>query len=171
MNTNSYNVFWVTGLSGCGKTTFAKILKQECDRNNYHTIFIDGDIIRDILGNTKAYDAASRLQTSYQYARLCRFLVSQQTYVICATISLFHEIQAWNRQHIPGYVEIFLDRPIETLTQQDNKNLYHQALSGNINNVVGVDIIAEYPKNPDYHLKNIDLDDYHFHAKKIIDML
>ena len=34
-------------------------------------------------------------------ARLCRLLAEQGTDVVCATISLFHEVQRWNRENIP----------------------------------------------------------------------
>ena len=45
-------------------------------------------------------------------SRLCRLLASQGTDVVCATISLFHEVQSWNRDNIPGYCEIYLQVPM-----------------------------------------------------------
>jgi len=41
---------------------------------------------------------------------------------------------------------------MEELKKRDPKNLYKKAEKGQINNVYGVDLYAEYPKNPDVHL-------------------
>ena len=46
-------------------------------------------------------------------ARLCRLLAGQGFDVVCATISLFHEVQRWNRENIPNYREIYLRVPID----------------------------------------------------------
>ena len=47
---------------------------------------------------------------------------------------------------------MFIDVPIEELRRRDPKNLYKKAMEGKIKNVYGVDLKAEYPKNPDIHL-------------------
>ena len=41
---------------------------------------------------------------------------------------------------------------MEELIKRDPKNLYEKAMEGKIKNVYGVDLKAEYPKNPDIHL-------------------
>ena len=43
---------------------------------------------------------------------------------------------------------------MKTLFKRDNKNLYKPALSGQINNVVGIDIPFEEPQNPDTTIEN-----------------
>ena len=39
-------LYWVTGLSGSGKTTISKVLYKEIKKNNRNTVFLDGDIMR-----------------------------------------------------------------------------------------------------------------------------
>lgn len=157
------NLFWVTGLSGSGKTTFAKKLLERLNSTDKKTILLDGDVMREIFENDLDYSLQARLKTAHQYSRLASFLIKNDVNVICSTISLFHEIQEWNRKNIHGYIEIFVKVDLEELVKRDSKKIYSQAKSGKLKNVVGVDITPEFPKNPDIILDNIletDLEDY-----------
>lgn len=139
-------VFWVTGLPGSGKTTFACALKQALAPDN--AILLDGDTLRKILNNF-SYEPEARKELALQYSKLAQMLAEQGCVVIVATVSLFHEIQAWNRAHIPGYIEIFLNTNPDTLIKRNQKDLYQ----GQHTNVVGRDLLPEYPINPDYTLQ------------------
>lgn len=168
MNNQQYgHVFWITGLSGSGKTSFSDILQQQFSANNIPFIVIDGDVIRDIFGETTDYDRDSRLKLAYRNARLCKFLSHQGMNVICATISLFHEVQDWNHQHITHYHEIFIKRDIEILIAEDHKNIYRKAKVGDMKNVVGIDITPEFPKNPDMIIDHSPIEALHDYADKI----
>ena len=70
--------------------------------------------------------------------------------MVCATISLFHEVQDWNRSNIEHYIEIFLDSPLSVLRDRDRKELYGRVGGSGAKNVVGVDIEPEWPKRPDF---------------------
>ena len=146
-------VYWVTGLAGSGKSTLAKLLWQSLREIGQPCVLLDGDILREVLG-TFGYDQASRLEGAQKNAHLCRMLSNQGIPVVCATISLFHEIHVWNREHIPGYIEIFLEVPMDVLIQRDQKGLYSAALKGQQSNVVGIDIQPEWPLKPDITLNN-----------------
>jgi glutamine kinase len=84
--------------------------------------------------------------------KLCRMLAGQGFDVVCSTISLFHDVQRWNRQNIPRYIEIFVRAPLEELKRRDTKGIY-LAANGSAN-VVGLDIEAEFPEDPDLILDN-----------------
>ena len=114
-------------------------------------ILLDGDELREILSN-KGYSRDERLQTALKYSRLCSLIVKQKVNVVIGVIGLFNDVHQWNRQNIPGYIEIFIDVSMEELIKRDPKNLYEKAMEGKIKNVYGVDLKAEYPKNPDIHL-------------------
>ncbi len=146
-------VYWITGLAGSGKSTLAGALWHSLREAGQTCVLLDGDIFREVLGSF-AYDRASRLEAAQKNANLCRMLSNQGIPVVCATISLFHDIQAWNREHIPGYVEIVLDVPMDVLIQRDQKGLYSAALKGEQSNVVGIDIQPEWPLKPDITLNN-----------------
>ena len=145
------NCFWITGLSSAGKTTLSKMLSAKLRSEGNPVIFLDGDELRDVFSN-KDYHREARLQTALKYSRLCSLIVKQKINVVIGVIGLFNEVHQWNRQNIPGYIEIFIDVPMEELIKRDPKNLYEKAMEGKIKNVYGVDLKAEYPKNPDIHL-------------------
>ena len=46
-------LYWITGLSGSGKTTISKFFYKEMKKINRNTIFLDGDIMRGILASYK----------------------------------------------------------------------------------------------------------------------
>ncbi|PIQ27994.1 adenylyl-sulfate kinase [bacterium (Candidatus Blackallbacteria) CG17_big_fil_post_rev_8_21_14_2_50_48_46] len=145
-------VYWLTGLAGSGKSTLGKQLWQTLRSAGQATVYLDGDVLREVFGKTKGYSRAERLELAWRYSHMCHMLSIQGLNVVCATISLFHEVQAWNRKNLPGYIEIFLDTPFEILQERDQKSLYSKALAGEIKEVVGVDIEPEWPQKPDIHL-------------------
>lgn len=143
-------VFWITGLSGSGKSTVAGVLHAKLRIMGLPTVMVDGDAVRDLLLRDSRTDRAGRLQIAEFNARFCRFLCLQGLQVVCATISLFHSVQAWNRIEIPNYVEILLTTPLDVIEARDSKGLYARARSGNVTNVVGIDIPPEWPRTPDF---------------------
>ena len=154
METRSGTVFWLTGLSGSGKTTLGKALTNALKCQGHPVIFFDGDQLREITGHLFGHEQEERLQASLVYARLCHTLAAQSFHVVCATISLFHETQRWNRHHIPNYIEIFLDIPLSHLIERDSKKIYMRAQKGQLSNVVGIDIVPEFPQKPDIAINN-----------------
>lgn len=147
-------VFWLTGLSGSGKTTIGEQLTKRLRNLGLPVIFLDGDVLREIFNGHFGHDLDSRKAASMHYAKLCNMLVSQHIYVVCATISLFHDTQEWNRNNIENYLEIFISVPLDELIKRDSKHIYTRAKSGELKNVVGIDIQPEYPKQADIVIFN-----------------
>jgi phosphohistidine swiveling domain-containing protein len=85
---------------------------------------------------------------------LCRMLAEQGIDIVCATISLFHDVQRWNRANIPRYSEIYVRVSWEELRRRDTKGIYSVASDGQKSNIVGLDIAAETPEAPDLILDN-----------------
>lgn len=156
MNNRQGVVFWLTGLSGSGKTTIGTELTHRLRAQNLPVMFLDGDHLREITGNSFGHDREQRLQASLLYARLCNMIAAQKIHVVCATISLFHQTQQWNRDNIKNYLEIFIDVPLPELIKRDPKKIYSRAQSGELKNVVGIDIPAEFPLHPDLTIQNYD---------------
>jgi len=146
------NVFWITGLSGAGKTTLCMNLVKYLKERGHPVIMLDGDDLREVLGVNSAHGKDDRLQLAMRYARLCRTLASQGINVAIATISMFHAVQEWNRNNLPGYMEIFLDVPLHELIRRDSKQLYARAAKGEVNNVAGLDFEVDKPISPDIHI-------------------
>ena len=143
-------VFWITGLSGSGKSTLASFVKSSLMARGLPTVLLDGDELRELHQNLGGgYDRDSRLRTAKFNSSLCKLLADQNLYVVCPTISLFHEIQEWNRKNVERYAEIFIKANIEDLKKIDIKKIYSNYDKGRIDNVVGCDLTAEYPEKPD----------------------
>ena len=142
-------VFWITGLSGAGKTTLGRELCSRLRAAGRPVTFLDGDALRSVIAEDLGHSADDRRRSAMRNARLCRLLAEQGADVVCATISLFHEVQHWNRENIPGYHEIYLRVPIDELRRRDSKGIYAGAQRGDVRNVVGLDVPAEAPEAPD----------------------
>jgi adenylylsulfate kinase len=148
------HVFWVTGLSGAGKTTVGRELWSRLRSAGRQVFFLDGDALRAVIAEDLGHTADNRRRSAMRNARLCQLLSEQGADVICATISLFHGVQRWNRENIPGYREIYLRVPIDELRRRDSKGIYAGAQCGDTCNVVGIDVPAETPEAPDLVLDN-----------------
>ncbi len=142
-------VIWFIGLSGSGKTTLASKLFKETKKIHTNTVFLDGDILRDVWADDLSYTIEGRERNAKRISNLCKLLDQQGFHVIASVLSIFPEWQQWNREKFSSYFEIFLDVPMEVLIERDTKNLYKQALAGEIENVVGVQIPFPRPSNPD----------------------
>lgn len=146
-------VIWITGLSGAGKTTLAGAVAGALPGS----ILLDGDTMRSVLGSQSAdYDVEGRKRLAFTYARLANMLASQGFTVIVATISLFHEVHAWNRANMPAYMEVFLDVPASVRESRDPKGLYAGAKKGCVKNMAGGGVSVEFPLQPDLVLTEKD---------------
>lgn len=141
--------YWITGLSGAGKTTIGEEFFQIIRRQKKTVLFLDGDILREVFGNDLGYGREDRFRCAMRYSRLCRLLSEQGQDVVLCTISMFHEVRNWNRQNIKKYKEVYIEVPMEVLEQRNQKGLYQSG-----SDVVGVDLDMELPKNPDLLLRN-----------------
>ncbi|MEP7083955.1 MAG: adenylyl-sulfate kinase, partial [Betaproteobacteria bacterium] len=144
------SVYWVTGLAGSGKSTMSRHLANWLREQGRSVLVLDGDELRAALGVTGLFGRGDRRGLASCYGRLCRMLASQGFDVVIATISLFHEVQRWNRAHLPGYVEIVLEVPLPELIARDRDGLYAGAVTGvsAMSDVAGVDQPVEWPEHP-----------------------
>ena len=150
---NNGLVFWITGLSGSGKTTVANGLSLTLREHGMPIVLLDGDQLREIFDNT-LYSREARLTLSQRYATLCAMISEQGIHVIIATISMFHQTQAWNRAHINNYIEVYLKVPLDILKQRDTKAIYSAAKKEKLTNIVGLDLDVEEPIAPDILIEN-----------------
>ena len=151
---NMNRVYWITGLSGAGKTTIGKKLYERLKEKNCNIVFLDGDILREVFGGDLGYSREERVKCAMRYARLCKMLVEQGLDVICCTISMFDSVREWNRKNIKGYIEIYIKVPIEVLQARDQKGMY----SSKIDNLIGITLEYEEPKAPDLVIENNNIE-------------
>ena len=143
-------VYWLTGLSGAGKTTIGRLWRDELREAGQTVVFLDGDEMRSVFGVGLGFSGADRRRLAESYGRLCALLGRQGLNVVCCTISMFDSVRAWNRANIADYYEVYIRASMETLRRRDQKGLY----SRNADNVAGVGLQVELPKAPDLVLDN-----------------
>lgn len=147
-------LFWVTGLSGAGKTYIGTVFYGKWRKHHPNTVLLDGDVLRQVFGNDLGYSMEDRFACAMRYARLCKLLTEQGIHVVCCTISMFDQVRDWNRENIPKYTEIYIEVPMDILEKRNQKNLYHDVKNGVVKNVVGMDMEYQLPRNPDIRLVN-----------------
>ena len=102
-------VYWITGLSGSGKTTVAKEFIKLLNNIGHKCINIDEK-------------KKERIMQAQKYSQMCKLFSEQGVTVVAAVGALFNSIQKWNRLNIKNYIEVFLDVPIKELKKRNKKN-------------------------------------------------
>ena len=85
-------LFWITGLSGAGKTTISKQIYKKIKNEYGKTIIINGDDIRKIF-ELKGYDYKDRKKIGLQYSKLLKKITDQNVNVIFAGIVMVEEVR------------------------------------------------------------------------------
>jgi cytidine diphosphoramidate kinase len=147
-------VCWITGLSGAGKSALAAKVTTRLRNQGEAVVMLDGDELREVFGavaaNAKNHGREGRLALAMQYAHLCRVIASQGLTVVIATISLFREVHAWNRENLPSYFEVYLKVPVEELRRRDPKGIYRRFDAGELTDVAGLDLPIDEPEAADW---------------------
>ena len=114
-------VVWITGFRASGKTTVACALVARMRERWPGTVLLDGDELRAAFEHDLGYDRDDRRRAARRYARLARLLARQRLHVVVATVSLFADVHRWNREHLPGYLEVYLRVPLAFREARDRR--------------------------------------------------
>lgn len=147
-------VIWLCGPSGSGKTTIGRALDRALRPRVPSLFLLDGDEFRAAMGHDLGFSPEDRRKNGYRIARFCQLLESQGISVICCGATIHPEVQAFNRLALRSYCEIVIEVSLETLLKRDVKGIYQKALSGEVSNVVGVDLRWLPPSHPHLVLNN-----------------
>lgn len=150
LNGKKGTLFWVTGLSGSGKTTISKKIKKNIEKLYGPTILVSGDDIRRIF-NFKKYTAEERLSLVVKYCKFSKFITNQNINLIFAAVGMMDSIRNWYRKNIPNYVEIYIKADVNKIIKTKKKKIYHKK---NVGDIVGINIKPEFPKKPDIIIHN-----------------
>ena len=155
---------WFTGLSASGKSTIASALEQVLVSRGIHSYRLDGDNIRMGLNKNLGFSAEDRAENIRRIGEVAKLFADSGSVVMTSFISpyrgdrdLCRKLHAEAKPSALGFIEVFVDTPIEVCEARDPKGLYKKARAGQIKGFTGIDDPYEPPLNPELVLKTADL--------------
>ena len=148
-------VFWVTGLSGSGKSTVAEHAEAKLFKEGIVTQILDGDNIRSGLNKNLSFSAEDRIENIRRIAEVAKLFANCGIVAIASFISPTIEIRQMAKDIIGEelFCEVYINTPLEECESRDVKGLYKKARAGVIKNFTGIDAPYEAPISPDLEIK------------------
>jgi bifunctional enzyme CysN/CysC len=145
---------WLTGLSGAGKSTIARVLETKLHDLGRHTYVLDADNVRRGLNKDLGFTDADRVENIRRIAEVSRLMVDAGLIVITAFISPFESERRMARELLERdeFIEVFVDTPLAVAEARDPKRLYARARRGEIKNFTGIDSPYERPEAPELRI-------------------
>jgi bifunctional enzyme CysN/CysC len=153
-------IVWLTGRSGSGKSTIARLVEQRLHGAGRHTYLLDGDCIRRSLNRDLGFSIADREENVRRIAELSRLMVDAGLIVLVSMISPFKAGRAAARilNRDVEFFEIYVDAPPEIAEARDPKGLYAKVRAGLLQDFTGIDSPYEPPERPDLHIETAHTD-------------
>lgn len=145
---------WMTGLSGAGKSTVARLLEKELFDLRQPCHILDGDNLRHGLNRDLGFSLADRAENIRRVAEVARLMNDAGLIIITAFISPLHADRAAARRIIgpERFIEIYMDASLAVCEARDVKGLYRKARAGEIEEFTGISSPYEAPSQPDLRL-------------------
>jgi adenylylsulfate kinase len=141
-------VFWLTGLSGSGKTALANLLHKYLSDKSLSVDRLDGDMLRSLFPNT-GFSKEERDRHVRRAGELAAKFEKDGTIVIASLISPYRDSRLYVRSICSQFVEIYVKASLETCEARDPKKLYKKARNGEIKDFTGIDDPYEEPEQPE----------------------
>ena len=150
-------IIWLTGLSGAGKTTITQALAPRLSALGHKIEILDGDAVRETLSKGLGFSKEDRDTNILRIGFVANLLAKHGVTVLVSAISPYRdarrEVLLEAQKNGVKALEIFVDAPLEVVTERDTKGLYKKALAGEILHFTGVSDPYEAPLEPDLHLR------------------
>ena len=147
-----FTVF-ITGLSGAGKSTIAKVLLVKfMEMRDRPVSLLDGDIVRKNLSSELNFTKEHRNLNITRIGFVASEITKNGGIAICAPIAPYEEARRANRELISkygGFIEVYVSTPLEICEQRDRKGIYAKAHAGKVKGLTGVDDPYIPPSNPE----------------------
>ena len=150
LSNRGFTIFF-TGLSGSGKSTLANgLLVKLLEEGRRPVSLLDGDIVRTHLSSELGFSKEHRSLNVRRIGFVASEITKNGGIAICAPIAPYRLDRQFNRNMIDplgGYIEIFVNTPLEVCEQRDAKGLYAKARKGILKQFTGIDDPYEKPRN------------------------
>lgn len=144
---------WITGLPASGKSTLAAALEERLVGMGRWAYLLDGDNLRHGISSDLGFSAEDRKTQICRVGEIATLFADAGALAIVALVSPFRaercSVRQKHEQHGLGFIEVYIDTPLETCASRDPKGLYARARAGELHNFTGVDDPYEPPEPPD----------------------
>ncbi|TPE46269.1 adenylyl-sulfate kinase [Pontibacter mangrovi] len=144
-------LFWLTGLSGSGKSSLALRLEHYLFQQGYKVYLLDGDNVRNGLCRDLSFTETDRKENMRRVAEVANLMLDAGLVVICAFISPYAAERELVRQIVgqERFSEVYVSCPLQVCELRDTKGLYAKARAGKVQNFTGISAPYEAPSAPD----------------------
>ncbi|HUJ05544.1 MAG TPA: adenylyl-sulfate kinase [Streptosporangiaceae bacterium] len=144
-------VLFLTGLSGSGKSTIARDLRDLlAERGDRRVSLLDGDLVRSLLSAGLSFSRADRDLNIARIGYVAAEIAKHGGIAICAPIAPFAQARQQVRDmvsQVGDFLLIYVATPVEVCEQRDRKGLYAKARAGLIGQFTGVSDPYEEPSD------------------------
>ena len=147
-------VFWLTGISGAGKTTVAGSMQQLFWRYGWRLCILDGDDLRAGLNVNLGFTETDRAENVRRIAEVAALMADAGLLVVASCISPKTSFRDSARRAVghSRFIEVHIDTPLPVAEERDPKGLYKLARKGKIQNFTGLHSSYEAPHSPEIHI-------------------
>jgi sulfate adenylyltransferase len=142
-------VLFLTGLSGSGKSTIARDLRDLlAERSDRRVSLLDGDLVRSLLSAGLTFSREDRDLNIARIGYVAAEIAKHGGIAICAPIAPYAAARDRVRQmvsQVGDFLLIHVATPVEVCEQRDRKGLYAKARAGIIGQFTGVSDPYEEP--------------------------
>jgi sulfate adenylyltransferase len=142
-------VIFLTGLSGSGKSTIARGLRDALsERGDRSVSLLDGDLVRELLSAGLTFSRADRDLNIARIGFVATEVARHGGIAICAPIAPYAEARARARsmvREVGDFLLVHVATPVQVCEARDRKGLYAKARAGVIGNFTGVSDPYEEP--------------------------
>lgn len=151
--------FWLTGLSGAGKSTIASALELSLWQSGKHAYVVDADVARQGLNADLKFSQVDRSENVRRLGHLAHSIVDAGLIAIVTSISPYSKdrelVRALFRQQ--QFFEVHVSTSLTTCIARDTKGLYARARQGQLYQLTGWDAPYEMPLSPDVRIDTAEV--------------
>ena len=146
-------MIFFTGLSGSGKSTVARDLRDALSESGDRTVsLLDGDRVRRLLSAGLTFSRADRDLNIVRIGYVAAEIARHGGIAICAPIAPYASAREQVREMatVAGdFLLVHVSTPLEVCEARDRKGLYAKARAGLISNFTGISDPYEEPRDAD----------------------
>jgi adenylyl-sulfate kinase len=141
---------WLTGLSGSGKSTVARLAAGELRDRGHRVEVLDGDDVRQNLCAGLGFSREDRDVNVRRIAWVSDLLSRNGVIAFVAAVSPFRAARGQARAMMGArFVEVYVKASVAECERRDVKGLYEKARAGEIEGFTGVSDPYEEPRAPE----------------------